>query len=195
MNKLTSLVFILFTIVIMTTACSKNEIVATTDTIFIEGTEKIIGALVETFDKPYYKEDELQRFVDNELALYNSEVGNSSIIVNKFEVTNQAAKLYLQYNSYADYADFNKVEFFIGTVEDALALGYDFGEEFLNYAKLTSVSKEEVLEKKKNKVLISDEETLVQIDGSILFVSKNVEGKSKKSAQLTGESLSYIIYK
>lgn len=189
------IVFILLIIVIMATACSEKKLEANTDTVFIEGKNNIIGALVEPFDKPYYNGDELQRFIESELALYNSEIDSTGIIVNKFEVTDEAAKVFLQYASQTDYAKFNEVEFFVGTVEEAIVAGYDFNEDFVNYTKLTKVSKEDVTEKKKNKVLITDEDTLVQINGTILYISDNVKEKSKKSAQLSGEKLSYIIYK
>ncbi|NLZ80917.1 MAG: hypothetical protein GX913_03835 [Clostridiales bacterium] len=195
MKKMQYIVFILLVIVIMATACSEKKLEANTDTVFIEGKNNIIGALVETFDKPYYNGDELQRFIESELALYNSEIDSTGIIVNKFEVTDEAAKVFLQYASQTDYAKFNEVEFFVGTVEEALEAGYDFNEDFVNYTKLTKVSKEDVTEKKKNKVLITDEDTLAQVNGTIVYISDNVKEKSKKSAQLTGENLSYIIYK
>ncbi len=195
MKKIQYIIFVSLCIVIMATSCSKKELEANTDTIFIEGAHNIIGVIVEAFDKPYYNGDELKGFIEGELSLYNSEVGSSAILLNKFEVTNEAAKVFLQYASYEDYKNFNEVEFFVGTVEEALEAGYDFDEEFLNYAKLSKASKEDVTEKKKNKVLISDEDIMLQINGTILYISDNVQEKSKKSAQLKGEALSYIIYK
>lgn len=194
MEKIRNIAFLLLVSVIMVTGCSEEKLDANIDTVYIEGAE-IIGALVEPFDKPYYNRDELQGFVESELALYNSEIGYAGIIVNNFELTNQAAKLYLKYNSYVDYANFNDLEFFVGTINEALAAGYKFDEAFVDYSKLTKVSKEDVLEKTKNKVLITDEDTLIQVNGTILYISDNVQEKNKKSAQLTGEKLSYIIYK
>ena len=152
MKKIQYIIFVSLCIVIMATSCSKKELEANTDTIFIEGAHNIIGVIVEAFDKPYYNGDELKGFIEGELSLYNSEVGSSAILLNKFEVTNEAAKVFLQYASYEDYKNFNEVEFFVGTVEEALEAGYDFDEEFLNYAKLSKASKEDVTEKKKNKV-------------------------------------------
>lgn len=195
MRKMQYIVSILLAIMIITTGCSEKELEANIDTVFIEGKTNIIGAIVEPFDKPYYNGDELQRFIEDELAFYNSEAGAGEITINKFEVTDKAAKVFLQYTSYIDYANFNGIEFFVGTVEEALEAGYDFDENFLNYAKLTKVSKDDVTEKKKSKVLITDEDIVIQVNGTIQYISDNVKEKSKKSAQLTGQKLSYIIYK
>ena len=53
----------------------------------------------------------------------------------------------------------------------------------------------EVTKDSANKVLIFDSSIDVRIDGTICFVSDNVQKKDKKNVTLTQGSLSYIIYK
>lgn len=78
---------------------------------------------VETFDQPYYSEDELSQKIEADVEQYN---GGADKIKNKgLKVADGVATLDLQYASAQDYTDFNGQPMYYGSVQGALSAGYD----------------------------------------------------------------------
>lgn len=75
---------------------------------------------VESFDKDYYDQTELQEAIDSEVAEYGDGVSAGDLTVE-----NGTATLVMRYDSAADYVAFNDQEMFWGTLQEAEDAGYD----------------------------------------------------------------------
>lgn len=189
---------------------------ADTNTLFIGANGKITEVAVEEFEKDYYNEDELKEYIDEVVESYKNDGGKGSVSVKKYTVQDQTAKLVIEYDSYESYAAFNEAELYVGTVVQAKAEGYEFPEDFYTPDQAAEESTEsvsdsvitedvaeiDVLADEKNKVLILEQNTDVQVKGEILYVSDHVKVTGKDTATVYGEGtdsadvkLVYIIYK
>lgn len=75
---------------------------------------------VESFDKDYYDETELQEMIDSQVAAYGDGVSAGSLTV-----ADGTATLVMKYDSAADYTSFNDQVMFWGTLQEAETAGYD----------------------------------------------------------------------
>lgn len=202
MKKIICVGFTMILCMGLLSGCSKKTDVDTS-TVFIEKKGKITSVDVEALDKDYYDEAELESYITDHVNDYTSENGNT-VEMASFTVTDQVAKLQMQYDSYEDYTAFNGIELYDGTVVEAEAAGYDFDTDFISASDedTKKVSKDDVLADDNNKVVIIKANVDVKVDGTILYVSKeNTKVTEKNKVSITGESsaeeaaLTYIIYK
>lgn len=185
----------MFALSIFLTACGDKEFTADTNTLYIKEDGTMTEASFELFEESYYDETELEKYVKDEVYAYNYKNVKEAIAVDKVEVQDAVAAVYLTYQTVEDYIAFNDAEIFSGTVREAMDAGYDFETEFREYSKEEKAGLLEVTENSSNKILILDAAVDVRIDGTICFVSSNVQKKDKKNVSLTQGGLSYIIYK
>ena len=177
------------------TGCG-TEFSADKDTIYVQKKGTIKGANVADFDKEYYSETELSEFITDTVDTYVAKSGEGTVTIQEFAVENGIAHVYLDYAGAEDYAQFNGVEFFAGNILDAKADGYDIPNAF------TAVTdKETTWDAEGNKIVIVGQQTQVQVDGTILFVSENASVTGKSTADVTYDILdedaqpAYIVYK
>lgn len=188
-----------------------------TNTVYVHKNGTLTEAIVESFDKDYYDEQGLKDFITEEIAQYESDYESGSVKEADFVVEEGIAKLMLKYDGYQSYKDFNGREMFTGTVVQAIAAGYDFSSDFVEVVDgeavgLTAVSSTEteqvsvtqtvssadVTSVDDAKVVILNEDTDVQVKGTILYVSgSSVSLKDKRTASVVkkNDGLSYIVYK
>ena len=189
------------------TACG-DTLKVDENTVYVRKNGKIIGAAVEEFDKEYYDEKELETYIQDRVESYLSDHEKKNVKVQDFSVEEGIARLNIKYAGYEDYAEFNGVEMFTGTIVQAMAAGYDFAGTFrkVEDGKLGgSADKDEVTEDSKYKVVILNEKVNVKVDGTILYVSSDYTGLAAKNTvsiklpedAMDGEelALTYIIYK
>ncbi len=202
MKKIICVGFTMILCMGLLSGCSKKTDVDTS-TVFIEKKGKITSVDVEALDKDYYDEAELESYITDHVNDYTSENGNT-VEMASFTVTDQVAKLQMQYDSYEDYTAFNGIELYDGTVVEAQAAGYDFDTDFISASDedTKKVSKDDVLADDNNKVVIIKANVDVEVDGTVLYVSKeNTKVTEKNKVSITGEgsaeeaALTYIIYK
>lgn len=172
------------------------EFSADKDTIYVQKKGTIKGANVADFDKEYYDETELSDFITDTVDTYVARSGDGTVTIQEFAVEDGVAHVYLDYAGAEDYAQFNGVEFYAGTVLDAKADGYEIPDAF------TAVTdKETTWDAEGNKIVIVGQQTQVQVDGTILFVSENASVTGKNTADVTYDILdeeaqpAYIVYK
>lgn len=101
-----------------------------TDTVYIQKNGEITEASVESFDKKYYSQDELESFIKDEIADYEDAHDSGSVKMTSFKMEDKTAKLMMKYDGYQSYSDFNGTELFEGTVVQAIAAGYKFDVDF-----------------------------------------------------------------
>lgn len=174
------------------TACSFGGKTFTEDTIVIGKKGTVEGVIVEEFDKDYYNQDELNQMITDEISAYNG--GGEAVTLEKFEMT-EDNKVYvsINYQTPADYKEFNEKELFVGTVLDAYNAGYTF-VDMAAVGEGSGLGAEEILENGSLKLVIFEEPVCVRVSGKIAYVSENVTNIDKKEAKAQGEGLFYIIY-
>ncbi|MBO5155360.1 MAG: hypothetical protein J6C00_13555 [Eubacterium sp.] len=195
MRKAVQIGLISALMVTLLTGCGA-EFSADKDTIYVQKKGTVKGANVADFDKDYYDETELSDFITDTVDTYVAKAGEGTVAIQEFAVENGVAHVYLDYAGAEDYAEFNGVEFYAGTVLDAKANGYDIPDAF------TAVTDTETnWDAEENKIVIVGQQTQVQVDGTILFVSENASVTGKNTADVTYDILdeeaqpAYIVYK
>lgn len=203
--KKTKYVWVAFLCLVFFAGCSKKTDVKTS-TLFVEKKGNLISVDVEALDKDYYDESELESYISDHVEEYNSKNGGN-VKKSSFNVKDGIAKLMMEYESYEDYAGFNGIEFYSGTVLKAQADGYDFDTEFYSPAEdmgsSKAAAKEDVLADEDYKAIIIKAHVDVQVPGELLYVSsKNVEIKGDNTVSILNSNsdgdeaeLTYIIYK
>ncbi len=188
------------------------------DTVYIQKNGTVQEATVESFDKSYYKEEELEDFINAHIEEYEGAYEKGSVVLKDFLVEEGTAKMMMKYDGYQNYIDFNGRELFAGTVVQAIAAGYNFSGDFLavedgqtvgnavsdtegaadSAAVTGAVDGSTVTSDEDCKVVIINEDTDVVVKGTIRYVSAGsvtVKDKSTASVKTVNGGVSYIIYK
>lgn len=205
MRKLISISLACLAIAGLLTGCGKS-LEADRDTVYVQKKGSVTSAAIADFDKDYYDEEELKKYIDERVADYQEQHGEDSISIDEFSVEEGVAKLYINYKGWEEYQDFNEVTLFSGTVPQALAEGFDFNAEFTEITDgeaAGTVSKDKITDTDA-KVIILSEKVDVKVDGTIQYVSSqytSMKAKDTVSIQLPEEAadgeesaLVYVVY-
>ena len=176
-------------------------------TIALQRNGKILEAAVETFDQSYYKEDELNSYIQNAVDDYTAEHGKKSVSVTESKVEEKKAYLTLQYENAETFQDFSGIECFSGSIVEAQSAGYDFEQDFYpvtdGKADKKTVRGSSLLEDDDLKVLIVKENSDLIVPGKIAYVStEGTEVTSEKQVNVTQKQqdtdesvLVYVLYR
>lgn len=177
------------------------------NTIALQRNGKILEAAVETFDQSYYKEDELNSYIQNAVDDYTAEHGKKSVSVTESKVEEKKAYLTLQYENAETFQDFSGIECFYGSIVEAQSAGYDFEQDFYpvtdGKADKKTVRGSSLLEDDDLKVLIVKENSDLIVPGKIAYVStEGTEVTSEKQVNVTQKQqdtdesvLVYVLYR
>ena len=177
------------------------------NTIALQRNGKILEAAVETFDQSYYKEDELNSYIQNAVDDYTAEHGKKSVSVTESKVEEKKAYLTLQYENAETFLDFSGIECFSGSIVEAQSAGYDFEQDFYpvtdGKADKKTVRGSSLLEDDDLKVLIVKENSDLIVPGKIAYVStEGTEVTSEKQVNVTQKQqdtdesvLVYVLYR
>ena len=170
-----------------------------TTTITVEKSGKIVGSIVEDFDKEYYSEDELKEMIASDIAKFNNSSDGESVKLNSISVSDGVAKTTLTYKDAESYAGFNDVILFEGTVAEAYNAGYSFDDVTLKSATEDGVTldKSGILAEGSMHIVITDENEKIKTYKNIAYISSNVTLVNKKEAAVaeTEEPVTYILFK
>lgn len=146
----------------------------------------ITSVLVESFDQDYYSLTELQDMVADEISYYNSEYTTPKISLEESLVSEEGvAVLTMKYNSYIDYAHFNQMTFFYGTVDDAKDRGFAIDKDLVDTKGETGAI-DEIEDLGLRHIIIAGEKIGISTPFNISYMSKGVVLKDKKEADLSG---------
>ena len=173
------------------------------NTIALQRNGKILEAAVETFDQSYYKEDELNSYIQNAVDDYTAEHGKKSVSVTESKVEEKKAYLTLQYENAETFQDFSGIECFSGSIVEAQSAGYDFYPVTDGKADKKTVRGSSLLEDDDLKVLIVKENSDLIVPGKIAYVStEGTEVTSEKQVNVTQKQqdtdesvLVYVLYR
>lgn len=153
----------------------------------------------EPFDASYYSEAELEQEIDTAIGLYTSENDSRTVKKKSLSVKNGEAVLKMEYASDKDYAKFNNVGFYLGNISGAIQAGYPFDGSF--YQVITgkiddssTVWGSSVMSGTNYKTVVVSEPLLVQVPGTIHYVSENVKVRDKSTAVTESTEVAYILY-
>lgn len=193
MKKIKAFVAV-FLVLMLMAGCSLKSFDAETNTIYVKKDGTVMQALIEDFSEAYYDEVELEELIKQNVDVYND--GTENVKVEKYKVKDDTAKLITSYKTAIDYAEFNEVEFFAGTISEAKSEGYDFDDKFTSIDGNNTVGAETIKSLTQYKVVIFEENIHLKTDSKILYISSNVKLVDAKTAAFNDEAegLGYIVY-
>lgn len=142
-------------------------------TVFVLKNGRIVSTDVEDFDEKTYDKDGLTQYVKQEIRAYNDKNGKGSVALKKLEVGDKKATLTISYKTAEDYAKFNDIELYTGSIAEALAHGYTFEGDFASVSggKITPCKSSDFTENSGYQVAIIRGNTNVKVKGKIQYVS------------------------
>ncbi len=177
--------------VLLFTGCSKKDDYRET-TIKILKKGKIENDITETFNESYYDAKELKEMMDEEVASYNRLTGTEdSVEVSSLKVEDGMVNAVIIYNSSTDYAGFNNVTFFYGSVDEAKSKGYDLNINLVSPTDNDRINGQMLDSMGDSKMIIWSEPVLVKSQEEICYISANVEYVDENSARMSSDSSGY----
>ena len=147
----------------------------------IDETGKLLEEIVESQGNDDFTEEELISYIDQEIELYNRS-REGAVKLNTCSVQNGEVKISIEYASCDDYAAFNQVTCFAGTLQEAEDAGYEVERVWLEPTG-TRGDMEIIRERFKEwKVFIVSEEIGVKVPDKILYASDNVRVTGRLTA-------------
>lgn len=222
MKKVCSICLIILMISLISGCATKFP---DTDTVYIQKNGEISEASVESFDKKYYSQDELESYIKDEISDYKKKHDDGSVKLTSLKMEDKKAKLMMKYDGYQSYSDFNGRKLFTGTIVQAIAAGYKFNVNFVQVEDgkikgesvgtesatesltetstqankaVAPVNAEDVTKNEDYKVVVINEDTNVEVKGTICYVSANgvtLKDKSTAAVKELNDEVSYIVYK
>ena len=167
--------------IILLTGCEKTAEEAWTpresDAVSIDADGKVTEYLSEELDQSYYSFEELSSMLNSEVASYNKEYGEGTVSVTKAEQSGKKAELVITYASGEDFARFNNVEFYYGSMINAQLEGYLFDCSYQRVkdgvVEEGALSGSEVLKHMAEMVVVVQAPLEVHVPGTVSFTSTN----------------------
>ena len=165
--------------------------------VYIKKDGTLTQAIVESFEKAYYSENEFASMVEKEISAYNQRRGEDVITLNSLEVEDDTMYLLLDYTDVDAYAEYNDTFCYVGTVGSALDEGFPFNMDFRDTSYAEQEIKDVTAGRDRSIVILRDEGT-VQLEAPVKYVSNNVEILSDHMLQVMTiedpEEYAYIVY-
>lgn len=146
-------------------------------TLKVEKDGTIVETVIDRLDQSYYSSAELESMITSTVSEYNQANGEGAVTVDELTMEEGQVLLKMTYRSPQDYAGYNNVRFFNGSMLGAEMEGYLFYNQFWQVKKGETegspVSNEVPLRAKEQQVLVTDTSHIVEVPGDVLFVSVN----------------------
>ena len=126
----------------------------------------------------------LEDYIQQSIDTYSGGAEEAPIELVNCKVSGDSVRIQLKYDSYEDYAAFNGIHCFQGTIKKAEESGYDMSGPF--YDENGTTAPMDNLRERANewKVLILEEPIIVKVPDKILYASDNVTITGRLSAQV-----------
>ena len=167
-------------------------------TLSISSKGEITHHIVESFDKSYYNEDELRTGINEQIEEYCNEKGDDSLIKLKdLKILDGVATADLIFKDYSDYAAFNEVDLFYGTIEEAIAADYPTDVTLKSVDDDETIGKYEFEALANNKIIVTGESLIIKTPGKIAYTTANIDVIDKNTAKMASDSVGvgYIVLK
>ena len=180
------------------TACSGGKDDLNETTLLINGKGEITHHIVESFDKSYYNEDELRTLINSQIEDYCNEKGDDKLIkLKELKVLDQTATAELTFKDFGNYAEFNEVDLFYGTIEEALAAGYSTDVTLKSADSDETIDRYELESLKDKNIIVTGEPILIKTPGKIAYTTANIDVIDKDLCKMASDSVGvgYIVLK
>lgn len=145
----------------------------------VYGDGSVAETIFDHLDQSWYTGDELQDMIARSMNEYNAANGENSLNVTEYSDEGGDVRVRLVYRTGEDYARYNNVVFFSGSMLDAEMQGYLFSGPFSSVEdseiKESGLDASEPLSHKEYRVVISDSGHVVQVPGKVRYISSNAE--------------------
>lgn len=139
------------------------------------------GSMTETIlqhlDQSYYDTEELSKMIAQTVQAYNGSAEPAPITIDEQVMEGADVTLTMSYAAAEDYAAYNNVVFFNGSMLNAQMEGFLFGNDFKKVSGGATgeemISNEEPLSHKECQVLVTDTSHVVYAPGKVLYCSAN----------------------
>ena len=139
------------------------------------------------------------RAIDAQVEGYNAAAGAKAVRKRGFSVKNDVAQLKMTYASAADYAKFNGIDLYVGDIPGAVQAGYTFDGQFAEVSNGTvregnAIWGSQIMTGSNYHTVAVREPLLVEVPGTIRYVSRNVKVTDKSTAVIEEKQTAYILY-
>lgn len=197
--KKSILLAVILLLVLGTAGCSKEKKTIKAEdvsesTILVKSDGRIQAATVEEFDKDYYKLNELQDYIENEVSTYNKKAGGEKVIIDEIQLRDGKAIMVLSYTGMDQYVSFNEVTaaYFNGGIKD---ITLDLPTTLISRKNEALASTEEIIQNNKYRILVLNEPYHIIVDGEIKYYSENTEVIDKNEVKSAPEGMTIVAFK
>lgn len=153
----------------------------------------------EDFSQSYYDKGEMEEELGAEIKSYNEAVGTKAVKKQSLSVKEGIAQLRMTYASTKDYAEFNHLDFYAGDIQGAVQAGYAFEGKFAEVtdgvkAQEALVWGSAIMTGQNYQTVALRQAMLVEVPGTIRYVSENVKVTDKSTAVIEENETAYILY-
>lgn len=172
MRKFIALITMMILSLCLLCGCG-NKYNALESTVFVLKNGKVVSTDVEQFSTDTYSEDELKKYVDGAIEEYNDKNGKKSVKLKKLSIDENVAVLTIEYENFEHYAKFNGTDFFVGTIAETLAQGYEFSEDFakIDGDKIEECSADEITNLSGYNVAVIRNNVCLKVYGDIEYAT------------------------
>lgn len=153
-------------------------------TVAVDETGKFTETIVEETNGEDFTESELEEYIDEQIQAYDPS-DSGKVRADSVKVGDDSVKIVMIYESYKDYAGFNGLVCFLGTLSEAEKAGYDLSSLTFVDSDGKEADKEVLEERKKEwKVLILNTPCYVRAPDKILYTTTNVTVTGRLTANI-----------
>lgn len=194
-KKLSKKLGIATLVVCLMTGCGNPLKKMTSSTVYIQKNGKVQSLSVESFDKEYYKEEDLKAFIDKEIEEQQKERSEDSVSIKEFKVKEEKATLQLQFAGIDDYQAFTDTEIENGTYTKEIANEKEIKElisrETNEKQEISQIEPSENL----NYIYLKDPEGIqILFDTKVQYCSENVTILDENFVRIPADELCFIVY-
>lgn len=132
--------------------------------------------LVGEFDKDYYNLSELSDMAAGEAEEFNKDAGEKqAVAVDKVEPLQENEHKVLivyRFDGYASFNEFNKGNFFYGTVEEAFRQGYVKEVQMKSVRDESLKTEEQLRQEGAKKLIVTDEKAVIYCPAKVTYISE-----------------------
>jgi hypothetical protein len=207
MRKAGRLTVLILTLALTLSLAGCGEFLKSVNSLEIDGSGNVKAFSISEFDKGYYSGTELRKQILDSVSEYNESAKDERISLKSCKVSKKMARVLLKYKSLEDYAAFNNVLAWSGTLADAVEEGYFDKDTAVMSSDGTLKTTIDELESKFGgktsslKVLAVEEPLMIKVPGKIRYTLGNVTMEGGYAITGAGSLTTlldepcYIIYK
>ena len=135
----------------------------------------ITSTLVEPFDEEYYDLLELLDMIQLEIGQYNQDAGKEGIVLNSLEMVEENCVAVMTYQSPEDYALYNEVPFFAGTIQEAVKAGVDLDVVLTEAGENETIGQDEIEQLEAYQLVVWYGDMPVEVPGKIRYHSDGLQ--------------------